>query len=239
MTVMPGIRMRGVTKRFGSTEALRGVDLDVEPGQIVALLGANGAGKSTLVRIAATTVIADEGTVEIGGCDALTHPASARAQAGIVFNEERSFYWRLSGRENLEFFAALHALGRRAARGRVDEALEAVDLADVGDRRVDRYSSGMRARLGLARALLGRPAVLLLDEPTRSLDPLASIAVRQLVRRLALVPGAAVLFVTHDLHEAAEMASNIVILAHGRVGARVDGGMTATALEQLFVEVTG
>jgi ABC-2 type transport system ATP-binding protein len=235
---MAGITMRGVTKRFGPTEALKGVDLDVAPGQIVALLGANGAGKSTLVRIAATTMIPDEGAVEIGGWDVLRRPADARARTGVVLNEERSFYWRLSGRDNLEFFAALHSLGRRAARARAEEALRAVALEDVADRRVDRYSSGMRARLSLARGLLGKPSVLLLDEPTRSLDPMASITVRDLIRGLASTLGAAVLFVTHDLHEAADVASSVVILAGGRITTRVEGATTAAELEQLFVQDT-
>jgi ABC-2 type transport system ATP-binding protein len=239
MSEMAGIRMEGVTKRFGPVEALAGVDLEVSAGQVVALLGANGAGKSTLVRIVATTVIPDSGTVEVAGCDAVAHPADARARTGVVLNEERSFYWRLSGRDNLEFFAAFHGLGRRAARARATEALEAVDLVAVAERRVDRYSSGMRARLGLARGLLGRPSVLVLDEPTRSLDPTASIAMRRLVCELASARHAAVLFVTHDLHEAAEVASAVVIMVRGRIGARVEGQTDAATLEQLFVAATG
>ncbi len=236
---MTGVVMRGVAKRFGPVEALAGVDLDVPAGRIIALLGANGAGKSTLVRIAATTVIADAGTVLVDGHDVGLDPASARARTGVVLNEERSFYWRLSGRETLEFFASLHALPRRAARPRVDEVLAAVDLLAVADRRVDRYSSGMRARLSVARGLLGHPSVLLLDEPTRSLDPKASIEIRALVRRLAETLGVAVLFVTHDLHEAAEVASAVVILAGGRLAGRVEGGRSAAELEQLFLQAAG
>jgi len=228
--------MQGVTKRFGTMQALTGVDLQVPPGQVVALLGANGAGKSTLVRVAATTVIADEGTVRVGGWDVATSAGRARSRIGVVLNEERSFYWRISGRDNIEFFAALHGLGRRAARERAQEALEDVDLVEVADRRVDRYSSGMRARLGLARSLLGRPDVLLLDEPTRSLDPGASIAIRQVVLHLTEVRNAAVLFVTHDLHEAAEVASQVVILSRGRIVASIAGGTDAGTLERMFLE---
>jgi ABC-2 type transport system ATP-binding protein len=236
---MRPITMRGVRKRFGAVEALSGVDLEVGSGEIVALLGANGAGKSTLVRIAATTVIPDAGAVEIGDYDAVRFPEQARSRTGVVLNEERSFYWRLSGRDNLEFFAALHGLGKRAARARALDALAAVNLVEVADRRVDRYSSGMRARLGLARALLGQPAILLLDEPTRSLDPAASVAVRGLVRALAAERMTGVLFVTHDLHEAAEVASRVVILARGRITATVDGDTDAESLERLFLEATG
>jgi ABC-2 type transport system ATP-binding protein len=235
MPGVTGLSMAGVTKRFGSTVALTDVDLHVGPSDVVALLGANGAGKSTLVRIAATTVLPDSGTVNVGGFDAVSQPVQARASAGVVLNEERSFYWRLSGRENLEFFAAFHGVGRRDGQQRANEALNAVDLQPVADRRVDRYSSGMRARLGLARALLGQPSVLLLDEPTRSLDPTASIGIRQLVHRLASTSKVAVLFVTHDLHEAAEVASAVLILAAGRIVARVEGPTDAGTLEELFV----
>jgi ABC-2 type transport system ATP-binding protein len=233
---MAGITIRGVSKQFGPVAALDNVDLEVVPGQVVALLGSNGAGKSTLVRIGATTVIPDAGLVEIAGWDAVAWPEKARAHTGVVLSEERSFFWRLSGRENLEFFAALHGLGRRDARTRTTEALTAVDLGDVGDRRVDRYSSGMRARLGLARSLLGRPSVLLLDEPSRSLDPVAALAIRRLVLDLTSTRRVAVLFVTHDLHEAAAVASRVVMLAHGRIAAVVEGETDAATLERTFIE---
>jgi ABC-2 type transport system ATP-binding protein len=233
-----GIHLEGVSKRFGAVVALHSVDLHVEPGEVVALLGANGAGKSTLVRIGATTVIPDSGRVEVGGWDALAHPTAARSATGVVLNEERSFYWRLSGRENLEFFAALHGLRRRDAGPRVREALADVDLVDVGDRRVDRYSSGMRARLGIARALLGRPEVLLLDEPGRGLDPIAALDLRRMVLDLAERRRVSVLFVTHDLHEAAAVATRVVVIAAGRVGAVVAGGVDAAGLERAFLEAT-
>jgi ABC-2 type transport system ATP-binding protein len=229
--------MVGVTKRFGDVDVLRGVHLEVPAGRIVALLGLNGAGKSTLVRTAATTVLPDEGTVHVGGWSVHTDAEQARTQTGLVLNEDRSFYWRLSGRQNLEFFSALHALGRADARRRVQEAIEAVDMGGFADRRVDRYSSGMRARLGLARALLGRPRVLLLDEPTRSLDPVSSIAIREMVLRLANERMAAVLFVTHDLHEAAQVASKVAFLVGGRIVREVSGETDAEALERTFIDI--
>jgi ABC-2 type transport system ATP-binding protein len=219
--------------------ALSGIDLEVDPGMVVALLGANGAGKSTLVRIGATSVIPDAGRVEIGGWDALAHPGAARAVTGVALSEERSFYWRLSGRDNLEFFAALHGLRRSQARARVGECLADVDLLDVAERRVDRYSSGMRARLGIARALLGRPSVLLLDEPSRSLDPVAALELRRMVMRLALMRRTAVLFVTHDLHEAAAVAEKVVLVATGRVAAVIGGPTDAATLERAFIETVG
>lgn len=233
---MTGISILGVTKRFGTTDALRGVDLEVAPGQVVALLGSNGAGKTTLVRIGATTVIPDSGSVHIAGLDAIASPAKARSRTGVVMSDERSFYWRMSGRANLEFFASLHGLGRREARARALEVLEAVEFPGDPDVRVDRYSSGMRARLAVARGLLGRPVVLLLDEPSRSLDPVAALSLRNLVLDLATTRNTAVLFVTHDLHEAAAVASVVVAIMRGQVAATIEGPTDASTLEKIFIE---
>ena len=233
-----GLRLAGLEKRFGKLAALRGVDLEVPWGAIVAVLGPNGAGKSTLLRILATTVLPDSGHAEVAGHDVVTHSAAARRSLGLVLGDERSWYWRLTGRENLEFYAALHGLRRPAARRRAGELLAAVDLADAADRRFDRYSSGMRARLALARALLHEPPVLCLDEPTATLDPVAAASFRALVRRQAET-GRAVLFTTHDLHEAAAVASNVVVLAAGRVAAKVDDRPDAARLEAILIEAAG
>lgn len=229
------LHVAGVHKRFGAVAALQGVDLEVGAGEIVALLGPNGAGKSTLIRVMATVVVPDRGTVLVDGVDAVTHPRQARARLGVALSDERSFFWRLTGRQNLEFFAALHGMGRRRQAAAVTETLAAVTLSDVADRRVDRYSSGMRARLGIARGLLGSPSVLLLDEPTRSVDPISTITVRTVVTNLARNHGTAVLVATHDLHEAAAMADRVVILAAGRVAQVVEGATDARSLEQFVV----
>lgn len=234
----PAIEVVGVQKCFGANRALDGVDLAVHPGEVVALLGPNGAGKSTLIRVLATLVLPDAGAVRIHGTDALASPVEARARSGLVLGEERSFFWRLTGRQNLEFFAALHGMARTEAVGAARQALAAVQLGEAADSRVDRYSTGMRARLGIARALLGQPAVLLLDEPTRSLDPIVSIAIRRLVLDLTVERSCAVLFATHDLHEAAEIASRVVILARGRVAGRAEHPADAAALEQALLAAT-
>jgi ABC-2 type transport system ATP-binding protein len=226
-----GIHAAGVVKSFGPVDALKGVDLAVGPGRVVAVMGHNGAGKSTLIRILSTSVVADAGAVRIDGVDAVADPARARRRIGLVLGEDRSHFWRLDGRHNLEFFAAMHAMTRRQARQAADEVLAAVGLQDVADRRVDRYSTGMRARLGIARALLGSPAVLLLDEPTRSLDPGSALAVRTLVRNLADERRVAVLVATHDLHEAAALADEAVILCAGQVADARSGPFTAADLE--------
>jgi len=235
----PPLRVTGVQKRFGPVTALRGVDLEVSAGEIVVLLGSNGAGKSTLIRVMATVVVPDRGTVVVDGVDAVAHPRQARARLGVALSDERSFFWRLTGRQNLEFFAALHGIGRRRQSAAVNGVLESVALSDVADRRVDRYSSGMRARLGIARGLLGSPSVLLLDEPTRSVDPVSTITVRTVVTDLARTHRTAVLVATHDLHEAAAMADRVVILSKGRVAQVVEGATDAQHLEQCVVASVG
>ncbi|HUC36562.1 MAG TPA: ABC transporter ATP-binding protein [Acidimicrobiales bacterium] len=234
-TTLGGISVGGLTKRFGPNLALDSVDLEVLPGRITALLGRNGAGKSTLIRILATSVLPDEGQATVDGHDVVAEPRAARSCIGLVLGEERSYFWRLSGQKNLEFFAALQGLDRASAREASSRALEVVGLGEVAARRADRYSTGMRSRLGIARALLGEPSVLLLDEPTRSLDPAAAAEVRALVRTLAVERAVAVLLATHDLHEAADLASEVLVLERGRVVTRRHGGESAADLETAVV----
>ncbi len=234
---MHGIRVREIRKRFRSVQALDGVSLDVEPGDVVALLGPNGAGKSTLIRTLGTTVLPDAGTATVAGYDVVRDAVGARRSTGLVIGDERSHYWRLSGRRNLAFFAALAGMSRREAAARTARLMDEVGLADAADRPVLGYSSGMRARLSLARALLADPPVLLLDEPTRSLDPLAASRFREIAARLADRRRAAVLFATHDLHEAAAVAARILVLSAGRIVLDADTeGMDAITLEAAFFD---
>jgi ABC-2 type transport system ATP-binding protein len=234
---MDAISVSGVSKRFRATEALRDVDLRVAAGEVVALVGRNGAGKSTLVRVVATVVVPDTGRVVVNGADAVRDPVTARRRCGLTMGDERSFFWRLTARENLRFFAALHGLGRRQADDAVDAALAAVGLVEAAEVRVDRYSTGMRSRLGVARAVLGDPAVLLLDEPTRSLDPLSAGQVRRLVLDLARRRGMAVLLVTHDGEEVARLAHRVVVLDRGRVAAELAGSAVDGDLEAVLEAV--
>lgn len=226
-----GIRVRDVVKRFGSHTALDGVTLDVGAGEVVALLGPNGAGKSTLLRILGTTVLPDAGTAEVAGHDVQVAAAAVRRSIGVMLGDERSWYWRLSGRQNLEFFGVLYGLRRNAARSRARELLRDVGLERAGDRRFDGYSSGMRARLSLARALLTAPPVLLLDEPTRAIDPVAAVDFRERVRQLATDDGRVLLLATHNLYEAAALADRVIVLGAGRVHAVRDGGAQPDELE--------
>jgi ABC-2 type transport system ATP-binding protein len=152
----------------------------------------------------------------------------------VVLSDERSWYWRLSGQENLEFFARLCGLSRAAAQARCVELLAASLSCTVASRRVDGYSAGMRSRLSLARALLLRPAVLLLDEPTRALDPAVSRDLRMVVTDLVRQHSTAVLWVTHDLHEAAALGGRVVLMDAGRVRTELPGVASAEELERLL-----
>jgi len=188
----PILSIRGLTRRFGDFEAVARLDLDVAPGERVALLGANGSGKSTVLRCVAGSLAPSEGTVTVAG-----HPggsAAARRLTGVSLSQERSFYLRLSGRENLEFFAAAR-VGRRANAVRAARAVEAeLELEEIAAKRVDRCSTGMVQQLAVARALLADPALILLDEPTRSLDRAAVARMWGAVDRR---PAAALLIATH------------------------------------------
>jgi ABC-2 type transport system ATP-binding protein len=212
-----GIRVHEIRKRFRAVQALNGVSFDVERGEVVALLGPNGAGKSTLIRILGTTVLPDSGSATVGGHDVVRDPAAARRSLGIMIGDERSHYWRLSGRRNLAFFAALVGIPRREAAARTALLLDAMGLTDAADRPVLGYSSGMRARLSLARALLADPSLLLLDEPTRNLDPLAAAGFRAGALRLAGQGETGILFATHDLHEAVAISTRVLVLSAGRI----------------------
>ena len=206
-------------------------------GEIVALLGPNGAGKSTLLRVLGTTVLPDAGAASVLEVDVVDDPVEARRRIGVMIGDERALYWRLTGRENLNFFAALHGLRRGPAAERTAELLAATGLEEAADRRVLGYSSGMRARLLLARALVADPPVLLLDEPTRNLDPLAATGFRELAMALASEQGTGILFATHDLHEAVAIATRVVALKGGRVVLEeVVGGMGPERLEAAFLE---
>jgi ABC-2 type transport system ATP-binding protein len=231
-----GIWVTNLTKRFGAVTALDDVSLQVAPREVVVLLGANGAGKSTLLRIIGTTVLPDAGTVMVGGHDGVAQPRAVRRSIGLLIGEERSWYWRLTGRENLEFFAALYGLPRRRRRTRALELLAECGLADAAERRFSDYSSGMRLRLSLARALLTEPPVLLLDEPTRTLDPIATRNFREQLLALVEQRGTAVMIATHDLHEAAEAADRVLVLRDGRLSTPTQRQSTAAQLEELLAQ---
>src|SRR2546423_5903377 len=201
-------------------EALRRVSFDVREGEIFGLIGRNGAGKTTLIKIIATLVQPTEGTVTVRGFDSVRDDVRVRAQVGVAGAEERSFYWRLTVEQNLVFFARLSGLGARAARTRITELLELLELSDLRRRRFGELSTGNKQRMAVARALLNSPPVLLLDEPTRSLDPLAAAHVREIIATLARgTPRATILLTSHNLAEVEELCERVAIISRGRIRA--------------------
>jgi oleandomycin transport system ATP-binding protein len=209
------VEVQGLERRFGSTWALRGIDLAVRQGTICGLLGPNGAGKTTAVRILATLLRPDGGSARVGGFDVVGQPHKVRPLLGLT-GQYAAVDVELTGYENLVLIARLLELSRREARRRAGELLERFDLAQDGGRPVRTYSGGMRRRLDLAASLIGRPPVLFLDEPTTGLDPRARSVVWDLVRGL-VADGATVLLTTQYLDEADRLAGQIAVLDHGRV----------------------
>ncbi len=197
-------------------KAVDGVTLDIQEQELFGLLGPNGAGKTTLIKMLCTLILPDAGTATINGFD-LSEEEDVKASIGLVSGEERSFYWRLSGRQNLAFFAALHGLSARAADERIRRLTSLLELEDFIDRRFDRYSSGMKQRLGIARGLLNEPRILFLDEPTKSLDPTAAAHLRKIVYNLVHQEGYTAVLVTHHLHEAEELCDRVAIMQGGRI----------------------
>ena len=196
--------------------AVDGIDLVVEPGEIFGLLGPNGAGKTTTMKMLATLLIPTSGTIRVLGIDPLTRPREVRARLGAMLSGERSLYWKLTGRENLEYFAALYHVPPGETKARIANVLAAVKLADRADDYVERYSTGMRQRLALARALLPNPPLVVLDEPTVGLDPQASRDLRDRVRELK-AQGRTVLLTTHYMEEADQLCDRVAIIDHGRI----------------------
>ena len=208
-----GIEASGLEKSYDGVRVLAGVDLAVGAGEVVALLGRNGAGKSTTVRILATLVRPDSGSVRIGGVDALADPAGARRRLALTA-QDAAVDGRLTGRENLRLMARLRHVPRRDRDDRAARLLHDLDLGDAADRRVSTYSGGMRRRLDLAMSLMTPPAVLFLDEPTTGLDPHSRETVWDAVRRLA-GSGTAVLLTTQYLEEADVLADRVLVLDDG------------------------
>ena len=204
--------------RKPAAEALRDVSFDVQEGEIFGLIGPNGAGKTTLTKIIATLVQPTTGTVTVKGFDSVTESAQVRRVIGLAAAEERSFYWRLTLEQNLMFFARLYSITKRKARARVSELLSRLDLEASARQRFGQLSTGNKQRMAIARALLNEPPILLLDEPTRSLDPLAAARMRSLIGSLARKdPPVTILLTSHNLNEIEELCRRIAIISHGRI----------------------
>jgi ABC-2 type transport system ATP-binding protein len=211
----PVVEAQGITKHFGKVEALAGIDLVAQPGQVVAVLGPNGAGKTTFVRSVATLVKPDGGTLRVTGIDAARHPEKVRRVIGLA-GQYAAVEAAMTGRENLHMVARLFGQNRRNARANATRVLEQLGLTDAGDRLVRTYSGGMRRRLDLGASLVGAPRLLLLDEPTTGLDPRSRIELWDSLRQL-VANGTDVLLTTQYLDEADQLASYVVIIDKGRV----------------------
>jgi len=219
---VPFRRLRAFFRRpvKNPVEALRDVSFAVETGEIFGLIGRNGAGKTTLTKIVATLVQPTTGSVSVHGHDSVSDDEHVRRQIGLSTAEERSFYWRLTSEQNLMFFARLHGLSDRVARERIKDLFAKLELDEVARRRFGELSTGNKQRLAVARALLANPPVLLLDEPTRSLDPLAAARMRDLIRSLAQQdPPVTILLTSHNLAEVETLCSRVAIISRGRIRA--------------------
>jgi ABC-2 type transport system ATP-binding protein len=211
----PAVEVEGVAVAFGETKALDGVDLTVAPGTVQGLLGPNGAGKTTLVRVLATLLRHDAGSARVFGCDVVRDATRVRALIGLA-GQYAAVDGTLTGRENLEMVGRLYRLRGAEAKRRAAEALERLGLTEAGDRVVRGYSGGMRRRLDLGASLVGRPRLLILDEPTTGLDPQTRNDVWGFIREL-VEGGTTVLLTTQYLDEADNLAGHIVVIDHGKV----------------------
>jgi ABC-2 type transport system ATP-binding protein len=227
-------------ERSGETVALQNASFSAGPGEVLALLGPNGSGKTTTLKLIATVLLADEGSIRVGGCDAKLDPLKVRRQVGIAIASERSFFPRLSARENLDFFAALDEVPIRERKRRITEVLANTALEQQADTLVVKFSSGMYQRLAIARALVKRPRVLLLDEPTRSLDAANTSHFWHTIRALT-EQHTTILLATHNFAEAKAVADRLLLLHGGKVIAdrKIAAGENADELRAFYFRMTG
>jgi|RhiMetdeSRZDD1v2_1073273.scaffolds.fasta_scaffold192117_2 ABC-2 type transport system ATP-binding protein len=201
--------------------AVDGISLRIERGELFGILGQNGAGKTTLIKMLCTALLPTSGSASIAGYDVVRQARQVRQTIGLVSGEERSFYWRLTGRQNLEFFAALYHVPPATAQQRIDALLSGVGMTGDADRPFRTYSTGMRQKLAIARGLLNQPQVLFMDEPTRSLDPISAQQIRRFVSDYILGHlGSTVILATHSMAEAEELCHRVALIRAGRVVAQ-------------------
>lgn len=221
-----------VRRKRKEIKALDGVNVSVERGELFGLLGPNGAGKTTITKILATILLPTSGRAEVLGCDVVQDFARLRPRIGIVFGGERGLYWRLSGRDNVQYFADLYRVPAAVARQRIPELLELVGLCERADERVEGYSRGMKQRLHIARGLINDPEVVFLDEPTLGLDPVAARELRQVIRGLKEA-GKTVFLTSHYMFEIDALCDRVAVLNKGVI-VTVD---TPSALKRLVADL--
>jgi ABC-2 type transport system ATP-binding protein len=196
-------------------KALNNVSFDLQKGSVLGILGLNGAGKTTLLKVISSLVLPDSGSVIVGGLDPEKDDLQIKAMLGLVSSEERSFYWRLTGRQNLELFACLHGLSKNDSQKKIGELFQTFGIT-YADKRFDSYSTGMKRKFELMRALLHSPDLLLLDEPTKSLDLRSSMELRGSIK-LMRKENKTIVIATHDIQEAKDLCDTFLILKEGTV----------------------
>lgn len=221
------------------THAVRDLSLDVAAGEVLGLLGPNGSGKSTTLKLVSTVLLPDDGRVTVAGIDTQSNGQAVRRQVGFALAAERSFFPRLTARENLEFFASLEDVPRRDIRLSAEAALCRVNLEECSEKQIQKFSSGMHHRLGIARALLKHPSVLLLDEPSRSLDLTAAGQLWELIQTLS-ADGVTILLATHNFAEAAEVCDGVAILQRGALLSTLrTRSLSERQLRDSYLQLTG
>jgi len=214
------VKTIGLFKRFGKDkDVICSVDMEVRKGELFCMVGTNGAGKTTLIKILCNLILPTSGEVLINGRNILSDPDAACSSIGLVTGDERSFYWRLTGRQNLDFFATLYNLDPVARKSRIDELLNILRIEEP-DKRFQEYPSGIKQRLSIARALLHDPDVLFMDELTKNLDPESARSLRVFIKEtLVKKQGKTVFFSTHHLYEVEELADRVAFMIKGRIAA--------------------
>ncbi len=224
------IQCEDLSKHFDTFKAVDGVNLDIQPGEVLALLGQNGAGKTTTVRMLTSVLAPTRGWAKVAGYDTVKNPAEVRASVGVL-TEMHGLYGRMTGYEYLDFFGQVYELDKPRRDRRARELLEYFGLGQAGYRRSGEYSKGMRQKLALARALIHEPPVLLLDEPTSAMDPESAQLVRHEIARLRNSQRA-IIICTHNLAEAEMLADKIAIIYHGRI-------LLSGTLEEMRIRLLG
>jgi ABC-2 type transport system ATP-binding protein len=214
--------------------AVDNISLDIKEGEIFGLLGPNGAGKTTTIKMLCTLLEPTGGTARINGYDIVRQAHLVRQNLGAVLTGERSIYWKLTGRENLEYFAALYHIPRPIAKKRIEELLARLELSNKADEYVERYSSGMKQRIAIAKALLANPPVLLLDEPTIGLDPQSARNLRELILEIK-AEGRTILLTTHYMEEADQLCDRIGIVDLGKIIALDTPATLKKSIKQLDI----
>ncbi len=199
------------------TVALNKVNINIHPGELFGLLGPNGSGKTTMIKCLSTILIPDQGTATVNGFDVNKETSMVRASLGMVVGGERTLYWKLTARDNLMYFSSLYKMKKQHATKRIQELLETFNLSDRADERLEDYSTGMRQKVAIARALLHDPPILLLDEPTLGLDPNFSRQIRKQIRDLSQKQGKTVLLTTHYMDEADQLCDRVAFINNGNI----------------------